>query len=69
MKFQDMPYSRPNLDELLAEYRQLTEKVATADAASILELYETHCNTRSSVFYRTEFGFHSPHLQYRRQIL
>ena len=48
MKFQDMPYSRPNLDELLADYRQLTEKVATADAASILELYETHCKLKSS---------------------
>ncbi len=47
MKFQDMPYTRPNLDSLLASYKELTEKAANASAEQLRDIYEQHCKLKA----------------------
>ena len=47
MKFQDMPYTRPNLDNLLASYKELTAKAATATAEQLLEIYAEHSKLKA----------------------
>ena len=43
MKFNEMPYQRPDLDALLANYKPLTEQVKTADSGQLHEIYRQHC--------------------------
>ncbi len=47
MKFQDMPYTRPNLDNLLAGYKELTAKATDATAEQLLEIYAEHCKLKA----------------------
>ena len=43
MKFTEFPYHRPDVPALLAEYRELTDRVSKApDGQALLALWEEH---------------------------
>ena len=42
-----MPYTRPNLESLLSEYKTLAQTAKNADSTALLKAYEEHCKLKS----------------------